>query len=73
MGGSSVAAGVHGRNMELTNGCRSAMIMIGGLHAAAALVCWISVSDERAATAAPLIAPPDRGCALPVCEPSVES
>jgi EmrB/QacA subfamily drug resistance transporter len=58
---------------SLTKGYRPAMIVIGGLCAAAAVVSWLFVSDEDAAMPAPLIAPPDRGCALPVGEAAAES
>jgi MFS family permease len=49
---------------SLTKGYRPAMIAIGALCAAAAIVSWLFVSDDRTATA-PVIVPPDRGCALP--------
>jgi EmrB/QacA subfamily drug resistance transporter len=55
----------------LTNGYEPAMIVIGGLCVAAALVTWLFVSDERAA--APPLAAPDRGCALPVREAEATS
>jgi EmrB/QacA subfamily drug resistance transporter len=48
----------------LTNGYEPAMIVIGGLCVAAAVVTWLFVSDER--TDAPQLAAPDRGCALPL-------
>jgi EmrB/QacA subfamily drug resistance transporter len=50
----------------LTNGYEPAMVVIGGLCVAAAVVTWLFVSDERAD--APPLAAPDRGCALPVRE-----
>ncbi|MFL5912471.1 MAG: DHA2 family efflux MFS transporter permease subunit [Gaiellaceae bacterium] len=48
---------------SLAKGYRPAMLAIAGLCTGAALVTWLFVSDERAE--APLIAAPDRGCALP--------
>ncbi len=51
---------------SLTHGYRPAMIVIGAVCAAGALIAWLFVSDERGA--APAFAAPDRGCALPVVE-----
>jgi hypothetical protein len=53
------------------NGYESAMVVIGGLCAAAAIVTWLFVSDERAD--APPLAAPDRGWALPVREAEATS
>jgi EmrB/QacA subfamily drug resistance transporter len=50
---------------SLANGYRPAMIAIGGLCAGAAIVSWLFVSDDRTARA-PMLVPPDRGCALPM-------
>jgi len=47
----------------LTNGYQPAMLVIGALCVAAAVVTWLFVSDEPA-VAQSLVAP-DRGCALP--------
>jgi Major Facilitator Superfamily len=51
---------------SLNGGYHPAMVAIGGLCLAAAVVALIFVSDERATT--PMIVPPDRGCTLPVPE-----
>jgi nitrate/nitrite transporter NarK len=51
---------------SLTHRHRSAMIVIGVVCAAGAVIAWLLVSDERGAV--PTFAPPDRGCALPVVE-----
>jgi EmrB/QacA subfamily drug resistance transporter len=48
----------------LAHGYQQAMIAIGVVCAAAAVVSWRFVSDEPAV--APRVAAPDRGCALPV-------
>jgi MFS transporter len=53
------------------NGYESAMVVIGGLCVAAAIVTWLFVSDERAE--APPLAAPDRGWALPVREAEATS
>jgi hypothetical protein len=55
----------------LAAGYEPGMVVIGGLCAAGALVAWLFVSDERGV--APLIAAPDRGCALPVLDPKEKS
>ena len=52
---------------SLATGYEPAMIVIGGLCAAGALVAWRFVSDAPAV--APPLAAPDRGCALPVLDP----
>jgi EmrB/QacA subfamily drug resistance transporter len=51
---------------SLADGYEPAMIVIGGLCAAGALISLLFVSDSPAE--APRIAAPDRGCALPVKE-----
>lgn len=51
----------------LAEGYEPAMVVIGGLCAAGALVAWRFVSD--APGVAPRLAAPDRGCALPVLDP----
>jgi EmrB/QacA subfamily drug resistance transporter len=53
---------------SLTNGYRPAMLVIGGVCAAAAVVAGIFVSNERAT--APRVVPPApfHGCALPVTD-----
>ena len=50
----------------LARGYQPAMIALGGLCAAGAVVTWLFVSNDRAA--APLLAPPapHHGCALPM-------
>jgi MFS family permease len=51
---------------SLTHGYRPAMIVIGVVCAAGAVIAWLFVSDERGTV--PALAAPDRGCALAVVE-----
>ena len=52
---------------SLATGYEPAMIVIGGLCAAGALITMLFVSDKPGK--APRLAAPDRGCALPVLDP----
>ena len=54
-----------------SNGYEPAMVVIGGLCVAAAIVTWLCASDERANS--PPLAAPDRSCALPVRETEATS
>ena len=51
----------------LATGYEPAMIVIGGLCAAGALIALLFVSDKP--RVAPRMAAPDRGCALPLLDP----
>jgi EmrB/QacA subfamily drug resistance transporter len=61
-----IGAGCGSLAPALAHGYRPAMIALGGLCAAGAVVTWLFVSNDRAA--APLLAPPapHHGCALPM-------
>ena len=52
----------------LTHGYRQAMIAMGGLCVAGAIVTWLFVADERPARSP--VAAPDRGGALPIADDS---
>ena len=52
----------------LTHGYRQAMIALGGVCVAAAVVAWRFVSDDPVAVPTPMPPAPGRGCALPVVD-----
>jgi MFS family permease len=56
---------------SLATGYEPAMIVIGGMCAAGALISLVFVSTEP--SAAPPIAAPDRGCALPIPAPKEQA
>jgi EmrB/QacA subfamily drug resistance transporter len=58
---------------SLTNGYEPAMLVIGALCAAAALVSWRFVSDAPSVAPRLAPAPPYQGCVLPVCGTEVAS
>ena len=65
-----------GRDLDqaITDGFQRAMIVFGVVCVIAAAITAVFVSDDRATTAAPRLAPAatDRGCALPVTVPHQE-
>jgi EmrB/QacA subfamily drug resistance transporter len=56
---------------SLKDGYRPAMIVLGGFCVAAAIVSWFFVSDDPKPV--PMLAPVDRGCALPTRDPQPAS
>lgn len=56
----------------LAQGYQPAMIVMGALCVAAALIAGVFVTDDRTAAPAPRVAPPapDHGCVLPLTYPA---